>query len=262
LEKNQLHLFENTEIAYRDKSDSELKRAYFLFRLMNQSTLVKWGNHIISFCLKLKLPIQFLVKNTIFSQFCGGETLDATQKVIERLKRHRIDVLLNYSVEGLEDATSYKFTFEKTLEAISFAKEHASIRAICIKFTGFAKMAIWIKLQEGTALNEAETQEYQQAKYYIDTLCQEAIKSNVQLYVDAEESWFQQSIDTLVDDLMQKYNRSEAYIFNTYQLYRNDKLVDLKKAIENAQNNDFILGAKVVRGAYVEKENRDAQDHD
>lgn len=247
--------FDNTEIAYASFSNAELKKAYWLFRLMNINWLVNIGNRMINFLLAINFPIQGIIKNTIFQQFCGGETLDEAIPLINKLKQSNIEVLLNYSVEGLEDEAGYRDTYEKALQAIQFAKENTSVRAMCIKFTGFAHTNIWIKLQNKSTLTEQENLEYIQAKSYIDKLCIEAVECNVHLYVDAEESWFQDSIDDLVYEMMAKYNREEAYIFNTYQLYRKDKFEDFKKSAQTAKNNGYILGAKIVRGAYVEKEN-------
>jgi proline dehydrogenase len=210
---------------------------------------------MITLFLKLNLPIQGMIKNTVFSHFCGGESLDESIPLISRLKQSNIEILLNYSVEGLEDASGYRDTYEKTLNAIHFAKENPSVRAMCVKFTGYAHTDIWVKLQAKQELTHAEDQEYLQAKSYIDKLCSEAVSCDVHLYVDAEESWFQDSIDELVDEMMEKYNKEEAYIFNTYQLYRSDKLEDFKKAHQRALSKGYILGAKIVRGAYVEKEN-------
>ena len=248
--------FENTEVAYASLSDKELKKAYWLFRMMSIPWLVNIGNSMITLCLKLNLPIQGIIKNTVFSHFCGGESLDESISLISRLKQNNIEVLLNYSVEGLEDAKGYQDTYEKTLNAIHFAKENPSVRAICVKFTGYAHTDIWIKLQQNKELSATERHEYLQAKSYIDKLCSEAAACDVHLYIDAEESWFQSSIDTLVDEMMEKYNQEDAYIFNTYQLYRNDKLDDFKKAHQRAIEKGYILGAKIVRGAYVEKETR------
>ena len=248
--------FENTEVAYASLSDKELKKAYWLFKMMSIQWLVNIGNSMIMLCLKLNLPIQGIIKNTVFSHFCGGESLDESISLISRLKQSNIEVLLNYSVEGLEDAKGYQDTYEKTLNAIHFAKENISVRAMCVKFTGYAHTDIWIKLQQNKELSAAERLEYLQAKSYIDKLCSEAVACDVHLYIDAEESWFQDSIDTLVDEMMEKYNQEDAYIFNTYQLYRNDKLEDFKKAHQRAIEKGYILGAKIVRGAYVEKENK------
>jgi proline dehydrogenase len=248
--------FENTEVAYANLSNNELRKAYWLFRLMSLNWLVNIGNTIIGILLKFDFPIQGLIKNTIFSHFCGGESLDESIPLISRLKKSNIEVLLNYSVEGLEDASGYRDTYEKTLNAIHFAKENPSVRAMCVKFTGYAHTDIWVKLQAKQALTAAETNENLQAKSYIDKLCSEAVDCDVHLYVDAEESWFQDSIDELVDEMMEKYNKEEAYIFNTYQLYRNDKLEDFKQAHQRAIGKGYILGAKIVRGAYVEKENK------
>ena len=248
--------FEITEVAYASLSDKELKKAYWLFKMMSIQWLVNIGNSMITLCLKLNLPIQGIIKNTVFSHFCGGESLDESISLISRLKQNNIEVLLNYSVEGLEDAKGYQDTYEKTLNAIHFAKENPSVRAMCVKFTGYAHTDIWIKLQQNKELSAAERHEYLQAKSYIDKLCSEAVACDVHLYIDAEESWFQDSIDTLVDEMMEKYNQEDAYIFNTYQLYRNDKMEDFKKAHQRAMEKGYILGAKIVRGAYVEKENK------
>lgn len=247
--------FENTEIAYSYLSNNGLRKAYWMFKLMSINWLVELGNSVITKLLHLHIPIQGPIKNTIFAHFCGGETLEESIPLINRLKANNIEVLLNYSVEGLEDPAGYKDTFENTLNAIHFAKENASVRAMCVKFTGYAHTNIWVKLQSKQALTNKEQEEYLQAKSYIDRLCSEAVLSDVHLYIDAEESWFQDSIDALVDEMMEKYNKNEAFIFNTYQLYRNDKLEDFKKAHQRAVSHGYILGAKIVRGAYVEKEN-------
>jgi proline dehydrogenase len=248
--------FDNTEVAYASLSNSELRKAYWLFRMMNINWLVSIGNNIINLLLKINFPIQSVVKKTIFSQFCGGENLDEAIPLIKKLKESNIEVLLNYSVEGLEDEAGYRDTFENTLNAIQFAKENPSVRAMCIKFTGFANTNIWIKLQNKQELTVEEDLEYRQAKSYIDKLCSESVECDVHLYIDAEETWFQDSIDDLVDEMMAKYNREEAYIFNTYQLYRADKFADFKASTEKAKAHGYILGAKIVRGAYVEKENK------
>lgn len=253
--------FDNTEVAYRAKSDSALKKSYYLYKAMSYSTLVSLGNIVIEKLIQWNFPIHSLVKSTIFHQFCGGETLDETKRLIDDLKRSNIEVLLNYSVEGLDDAASYRATYHKTLEMIRFSRENPSIRAICIKFTGYASIDLWTKVQAKESLTPEEEQELAQAHSYIDHLCLEAVEADVQLFVDAEESWFQDAIDDLTDAMMQKYNREEAYIFNTYQLYRHDKLENLKQAAQKAKTQGYILGAKIVRGAYVEKENTYADKH-
>lgn len=248
--------FDNTEVAYQTKSNSELRKTYHLFRMMNQRLLVKIGNAMIQFLMSKNIPIEGLVKKTIFNQFCGGETLEETKKLIDNLSKYNVEVLLNYSVEGLEDADSYYSTYQKSLEMIHFAAENPSVRAVCIKFTGYAGIDLWTKVQSKTTLSKNEDFEYQQARQYIDHLCAAAVKADVQLFVDAEESWFQDAIDNLVDEMMAKYNKEEAFIFNTYQLYRQDKFEYLKSSAELAKSLGYVLGAKIVRGAYVEKENQ------
>lgn len=259
-EKRSVISFDNTEIAYKTKSNIELKQSYYLYKLMSYSTLVNIGNSVIQLLISIRFPgINTIVKKTIFKQFCGGESLDETGELIDNLKQSNIEVLLNYSVEGLDDSESYKATYEKSLEMIRFAKLNTTIRAVCVKFTGYASIDLWTKIQAKTPLNSNEEQEYLQAKAYVDHLCLQAVEANVQLYVDAEESWFQDAIDQLVDEMMEKYNREEAYVFNTYQFYRNDKLDYLKTSHKLATEKGYILGAKIVRGAYVEKENAYAE---
>lgn len=253
--------FDNTEIAYKNLSNSDLQRTHWLFSIMNQPWMVKMGSKATLIGLQLHLPIKGLIKSTIYRQFCGGETLDQATPVVQELAKNQLEVLLNYSVEGLEDEKSFYETYQQALQSIEFASKHKNIRAICLKFTGYGRIELFEKIQAGKALNEQEQKEVQTAKKYIDEICEKANAKNVQIYVDAEESWFQDTIDAWVDEMMEKYNKESAIIFNTFQLYRNDKLEFVKKSIARAKERGYFLGAKLVRGAYVEKENKYAQEH-
>lgn len=247
--------FENTAIAYQYLSDEQLKKVHFLFSVMNKPWLVKIGSQATLLGLSIKLPINGIIRNTIYNQFCGGEELDETSNVILQLAENKMDVLLNYSVEGLEDEKSFKNTYKEAIKGIEFASIYKNIRAICLKFTGYGRIALFEKIQAGQPLNIDEQKQMETAKKYIDDLCKMAHFKKVQIYVDAEESWFQDTIDQWADEMMEKYNKETAIVFNTYQLYRHDKLDYLKKSYQKATDKGYILGAKLVRGAYVEKEN-------
>lgn len=253
--------FDNTEIAYKNLTNSDLRRTHWLFSIMNQPWMVKIGSKATLLGLQLHLPIKGLIKSTIYKQFCGGETIEQATAVVEALAQNKLEVLLNYSVEGLEDEKSFFETYQQALQSIEFASKHKNIRAICLKFTGYGRIALFEKIQAGHTLNEQEEKEVATAKKYIDEICEKANEKNVQIYVDAEESWFQDTIDAWVDEMMEKYNKKSAIIFNTFQLYRNDKLAFVQKSIERAKEKGYFLGAKLVRGAYVEKENNYAQAH-
>lgn len=253
--------FDNTEIAFKSKSDSELQRMHLLFAAMNKNWLVKIGSTLTLKALEWKLPVVWAARKTIYQQFCGGETIDKATEVIQSLEKNGIETLLNYSVEGLENEEAFKTTFEHTMYAIRFASKNKSVRAICIKFTGYASINLFEKMQRGDILSAGEETEKRKAKEYIEAICREANNCGVQLYIDAEESWIQDPIDTWVDEMMEKYNKEKAIIFNTFQLYRIDKLKYLMDSIELAKKKGYILGAKIVRGAYVEKENKYAEEH-
>ncbi|MBP7477648.1 MAG: proline dehydrogenase family protein [Chitinophagales bacterium] len=253
--------FDNTEIAFKSKSDAELRRTHLLFTAMNFNWLVKVGSALTLKALEWNLPVVWAARKTIYQQFCGGETIDRASDVIHALAKNGIETLLNYSVEGLENEEAFKTTYDHTIYAIRFASKNKSVRAICIKFTGYASIDLFEKMQRGDLLTAKEETEKRRAKEYIEGICKEANICQVQLYIDAEESWIQDPIDNWVDEMMEKYNKSKAIIFNTFQLYRIDKLQYLKDSIELAKTKGYILGAKLVRGAYVEKENKYAKDH-
>jgi proline dehydrogenase len=253
--------FDNTEIAFRSKSNVALQKMKLLFGVMNNTMMVKIGSAIMLKALEWRLPVAWLAKITIYDQFCGGTTLDKAIPVINALNKENIEVLLNYSVEGLESDEAFLETYHYTIKSIDFAVSNPSVRAVCIKFTGFGSIALFEKMQKKEVLNEEEKIVKDKAKEYIQKICAYAASKSIQLYVDAEESWIQDPIDEWADEMMALYNQKEPILFNTFQMYRNDKLAYLQKSIDTAKQKNYILGAKIVRGAYVEKENKYAQEH-
>ena len=246
--------FENTEIAFASRSNAELKKAAFLFKSMGSPILTKIGIKLTQFAFEFKLPIKSLIKNTIFHQFCGGETLQEADQTAQLLYPYGVSVIMDYGVEGKSDEAEFEKTTQSFLETIQFAAGKPYIPFVSLKVTGFARFELLEKLHLGQDLTPEECDEFDRVFDRIDKICQSAYQHNKMILIDAEESWIQQPVDDLADDMMRKYNRERVVVFNTFQLYRHDRLDFLKESHDKAVTNEYLLGAKLVRGAYMEKE--------
>lgn len=247
--------FKDTKIAFSAKSDSELKKMGRLFSLMNKSALVNVGSKLGLIAIKLRLPfVDYIVKNTIFQQFCGGENLMDCQKAIDTLYKYDSLTILDFGAEGKSDEDELNSVMEETMRAIEFAASNVSVPVISTKITGLVDNDILVKLQNKEELDSGEQRAYNALLERIDNICSKAAELKVGVFVDAEESWLQEPIDDLVMDMMSKYNIERVNVYNTYQLYRHDKLADLKAHHKMATDGGFLFGAKLVRGAYMEKE--------
>ncbi|GAB2776497.1 proline dehydrogenase [Hymenobacter luteus] len=252
--------FDNTAVAFASKSDGELRKMYALFAAMNNNSLVKTGGGLMKTALKWQLPgTKFLIKNSIFEQFCGGESIQECLSVIQELGRYHIGTILDYSVEGEGNDKSFDATTTELLATIDLAHRSQNIPFSVFKVTGVGDAAILEKVQRGTSLSPAEQASFERTKKRINAICARAHQYGVRVFVDAEESWFQETIDQLAYEMMQRYNRESAIVWNTYQLYRHDRLDALAKAYHDAERGGYYLGGKLVRGAYMEKEGRVAQ---
>ncbi len=251
--------FENTRTAFRVQSDRDLKRAYFLFKLISYPWLVKLGNPLIQLASALRLPIGWIVKPTVYQHFVGGESLESCLPVVRKLKSGGVYSILDYSVEGKESDKEIEAALEETLRAIDFAAANPHIPFAVFKPTAFARSEA-LEILSGTGLpGKGEIREGQKFRERINTLCSRAHQHNLPILIDAEDSYYQPFIDSVVMDMMEKYNRIRAIVFNTYQMYRHDRLGRLKEDHERAEEQQFFLGAKFVRGAYMEKERERAQ---
>ena len=246
--------FEDTTIAFKSKSDFELKKSLYLFSLMNKNWIVKIGTFWVKLFLWLHFPVKNIIKHTIFGQFCGGETLSECDKIINELSKNNIGTILDYSVEGEDSEKSFEDTFQKVISTIEKAKGNPKIPFAVFKVSGIADVAILEKLQNEELLSPNEEEAFTKAKNRFYKIAEYASNNNVKIFVDAEESWIQNVIDNLTNEMMEKFNKTEAVIYNTYQLYRNDMLQNLMKIVAIATEKQFFVGAKLVRGAYMEKE--------
>ena len=249
--------FDDTRVAFASKSDAQLRKVYTLCAAMNNGSLVKTGSGLMQVALKWNLPgTKFLIKHSIFEQFCGGETIAECRPVTAELGKYNIGTILDYSVEGEGSDRSYDHTRDEILATIDEAHRSKLIPFSVFKVTGVANVAILEKIQAGQFLTATEEAAHNRAIARVEALCARAHQHGVRLFVDAEESWFQHTIDLLAYDMMAKYNREAAIVWNTYQLYRHDRFDALKAAHDTAAEAGYYLGAKLVRGAYMEKEAR------
>ncbi len=246
--------FEDTEIAFKHSTDFDLKRAYWLFKVININFMVKIGPPITNLAMKLGLPIKGIIKATIFKHFCGGETILECDNTIKRLNEGGVGTILDYSVEGEDDEKVFDNTRNEIIKTIKRAQNDPSIPLTVFKPTGVCRFALLEKLDACLALNNQEQEEWERAKGRVLAICQNAYDANVPVMIDAEESWIQNTIDLLALSMMERFNKHKAVVYNTYQLYRHDKFQSLKNDFQIAQEKDFILAAKLVRGAYMEKE--------
>ena len=237
-------LFDNTKIGFELKTDFELKKAYFLFKVISSRCLTSVGKKILNVSLKLNLPVSYIIRKTVFSQFCSGLNLEDSMNTVEKLFSKNVYSYLHYSVEGSQNEKSFNDSCDNVIESIEFASINDNIPFTVFKPTALGKTSDFMKSNNNQNIYDR-----------IDKICKKAYEKKVKVLVDAEESWIQDSIDNLVEMMMRKYNKVNPIVFNTVQMYRHDRLNYLKKMLESANQNDFKIGVKLVRGAYIEKEN-------
>jgi len=269
--------FSNTEYAFAYKSDKELKKANFLFSSMGIGWLVRLGTRITPWIIKAGLPIKGIIRKTIFAQFVGGETLEETAAVAKKLGEYHVQVILDYGVEGGDyGEESLDHARDEFIRVINYAATQTNIPFMSIKVTGVARFALLEKLDHSvelnagslmkrfdkalSTLNEEEKKEWNKVEDRMRLICKTAAEKNIGVLVDAEETWIQDPVDVLTIKMMDEFNREKVTVFNTVQLYRHDRLGFLNDSLEAAGLRKFVLGAKLVRGAYMEKERRRAEE--
>ncbi|MEO8721415.1 MAG: proline dehydrogenase family protein [Ginsengibacter sp.] len=265
--------FEDTKTAFAYKSTIELKRAKFLFESMGKKWLVRLGLWATPLALKLGLPVKGLIRKTIFSQFVGGETLEETSAVAEKLSRFNVQVILDYGVEGKAGEENFEHATDEFIKVIRYASTQKNIPFMSVKLTGFSRFELLEKIDSLSVHNDIirgiiplgklsidEKKEWERVVARLNKICEIAVQSNVSVLIDAEESWIQDSVDAVTLQMMQKFNLSKAIVYNTAQLYRHDRLQFIKDSCVFAKQNKFILAMKLVRGAYMEKERNRAEE--
>ncbi len=253
-------IFNNTENAFAIKSDSELERAYFLFKLIKSEPLVRIGTAVTKFALKSHLPVEGLIRATVFDHFCGGVTEEDCMTTIDKMYTKKVHSVLDYSVEGKEVDNQFDHAMEKVLKIINFVKEKDAIPFAVFKPTGFGRFAIYQKITEKKALTPEEKEEWKRVVARYEKVSKASFEKDIPLLIDAEETWMQTAADDLIEQMMEKYNKEKVIVFGTLQLYRNDRLEYLKDLHARAKQKGFKVGMKLVRGAYMEKERERAEE--
>ena len=246
--------FENIKVAFSDKSDKDLNRAYLLFKTISSPFISKTLTAFVKVAMWLRLPINPIIRATVYKHFCGGTTIENSQETIDKLWESNIGTILDFSAEGKEYAVDFNRAMKETISSIKKAKEESSIPFSVFKPTGLTKFSLLEKLSENKDLNENEKIENLNFRNRIEKICKTSSENKVPVFIDAEESWIQDAIDDIAKEMMEKYNKKEAWIFNTLQLYRNDRVDYLNFLLKDGKEKGYFIGIKLVRGAYHEQE--------
>ncbi|HEV8285837.1 MAG TPA: proline dehydrogenase family protein [Chitinophagaceae bacterium] len=275
MDANPVISFDNTENAFAYKTDKELKKARFLFKSMSYQGLVKLGTSITPWAIRTGLPVKGLIRKTIFDQFVGGETLEETAGVAKKLGEYGVQVILDYGVEGGHSEEAFDHATDEFIRVINYAGTQSNIPYMSVKVTGIARFGLLEKLDHSVELNAGslmkrfsaalesltteEKIEWQKVQNRLLLICKTAAEKNIGVFIDAEETWIQDPVDVITILMMEQFNKSKVVVYNTLQLYRHDRLQFLKDSYEAALQRNFILGAKLVRGAYMERERKRAE---
>lgn len=255
-----MSIFNDTKIAFQDKSTSQLKKAYWMFKMIENPTLTNLGIDVMNFAVKKDFPfVEGIVRRTLFEQFAGGETREKSKQVVSDLHRHHIGSIFDYAIEGKEDEETFDRTCAEIKHNISFAKGNPAVPFVVFKPTGFGRLDLYSQVQAGSQLTNSEKQEWEQIRTRYEQVCQMAFDNDVVLMIDAEETQMQDAVDSLVNEMMERFNKEKAIIWNTIQMYRTGRLEYLQSDLDRAKEKGYYLGYKFVRGAYMEKERERAE---
>lgn len=246
--------FDNTEVAFSGKTDRDLRRSYWLFKIIASPWIVSLGSALTRFALAIHFPIKWILKPTIFKQFVGGENIEECSRTVAELGKYHVGTILDYSVEGKESEEDFDSGAKEIIATVERAKSDTNIPFCVFKVTGLARFALLEKVSAREKLNASDEAEWKRIWQRVENICaaSEAIMKPV--FIDAEDSWIQQAIDDLADEMMARHNKNACIVYNTFQLYRKDRLEFLKTSFTKAQGGNYLMGAKLVRGAYMEKE--------
>lgn len=251
--------FSDIETAFASKTDKELRFSYFIFRMMQNGLFVSLSSSLSLLALKLYLPVIPIIKATVFRQFCGGSNLEECSKVIEKLGKSGIGAILDFAVEGSTKEKDFEDTKNEIIRVIRFSKQNPDIPFACLKPSGIASQLLLEKMSSGKPVGEKEKADFEKIRKRLDEICSTAYQLDMPIYIDSEETWVQPAIDLLAEEMMRKYNGKKAIVATTLQMYRHDRLEYLTKLIEAGKKEGFVVGVKIVRGAYMEKENKRAK---
>ena len=251
--------FDDTAVAFSYKSDRDLRKANFVFTVVNHPFISNLATKAVRVAFGLHLPVKGLIKKTVFEHFCGGETIHQSEETIQKLAGFHVGTILDYAVEGAKTEEGFDTTAQEILNTFDKAKNNSKVPFCVFKVTGMADMAVLEKAGTREGLSLEEQAAFDRVKNRVDRICAKAYESNVPVLIDAEDSWIQDTIDSMAYEMMRRYNQKKAIVFNTFQMYRADMLGNLQEAYRLATEKGYYLGVKLVRGAYMEKERKRAE---
>jgi proline dehydrogenase len=246
--------FHDTATAFADQTNAQLKEKYRIFRMMNSPLLNAFGTRAAKLALSLGLPVEGMIKASIYEQFVGGETIEECENVVEKLAASNIGAILDYAVEGKSTEQDFDRTRDEILRTVDRAKDDPRIPFSVFKVTGIAPLGTLERLSERRKLDAKSQAKCERIHNRVFEICEHAYSIGQPVFIDAEDSWIQDAIDRLAIGMMEKFNREGPIVYTTLQMYRTDRLQYLKNARRQAKADGYILGVKLVRGAYMEKE--------
>ncbi|MEC5395093.1 proline dehydrogenase family protein [Bergeyella sp. RCAD1439] len=255
-----MSIFNDTKIAFQDKTTEQLRKAYWMFKTIEHPHVTQWGIKALNFTIHNNFPlVEGVVRKTLFQQFVGGETREKSMEVVDRMFKHHIGSIFDYAIEGKEEEAAFDHTCEEIKQNIKFAEGNPAIPFVVFKPTGFGRFDLYAEVQAGKVLTSSEKEEWERVVKRYEEVCRMAYERDVVIMVDAEETWIQAAVDDLTNAMMAEFNKKKPIVWNTIQMYRTGRLEYLAEDLERARSKNYFLGYKFVRGAYMEKERARAQ---
>ena len=256
-----MNIFNNTQIAFADKSDSQLRKAFWMFKLIEQPALTSLGTSVLNFAVHHNFPFAGnVVKATLFEQFCGGETREESLKVVQNMFKRGVGSIFDYSIEGKEEEATFDAVCTEIKNIVSFSVGNPAIPFIVFKPTAFGRIGIYEEVGKGVELSSSQKAEWERVVKRFDEVCKMCFENDKKVMIDAEETWMQSAADHLVEEMMEKYNQKKHIVCNTIQMYRNGRLEYMAENLQRAKEKGYFIGYKIVRGAYMEKERERANE--
>ncbi len=256
-----MSIFNNTQLAFADKSDAQLRKAFWMFKLIEQPALTKIGSNILNFTVHNNFPFAGnIVKATLFEQFCGGETREESMKVVKQMFKRGVGSIFDYSIEGKEEETTFDAVCKEIKDIVRFSLGNPAIPFIVFKPTAFGRIDIYEEVGKGMELTSSQKEEWNRVVQRFDEVCKLCFENDKKVMIDAEETWMQDSADSLVEEMMEKYNKEKPIVWNTVQMYRTGRLEYMQENLNRAKEKGYFIGYKIVRGAYMEKERERAEE--
>lgn len=256
-----MSIFNNTQLAFADKSNAQLRKAYWMFKLIEQPSLTKFGTQILNFTVHNNFPFAGnIVKSTLFEQFCGGETREESMKVVIQMFKRGVGSIFDYSIEGKEEEATFDAVCKEIKDIVRFSVGNPAIPFIVFKPTAFGKIDIYEEVGKGVQLTQTQKEEWERVVKRFDEVCKLCFENDKKVMIDAEETWMQDAADQLVEEMMEKYNKEKPIVWNTIQMYRTGRLEYMQENLQRAKEKGYFIGYKIVRGAYMEKERKRAEE--